>query len=511
MDEVFRFVRSRSAGLAQHPLMTWLREAPVDPAQRLLVLPVLAPFALGYPSVCTQALRPAARDDDLARAIRVHARAAAAHARLFLADWDALGLDGHLGWQAGDLLWWLWLAPDTASVRAAWARMLALPAADGGDPLLRCAWLETARACAGVFFAAAGPLALEHSARTGLARRYPSSACHAPGGPGYAQAGAVFQAQRFGRWRREEATGLAAEVCGIFGTVFDAILEYGAAYPAARQVPQRPRPAPPAASAWPLPHRQRQGRPVNTAAQCLLDARRARTAHHPLWQWLSSSPEAETAGRLAVLLPQWAPGVMGHAGVLQLLHPTTPPAAEAGAGRAWAERLAGRDAAFLSDWDTLGVDQRLGWAARDMLHWLYVDPRTDLHRRCLATVTQLAASHVTPLARMWLLEALETSRGACTAAAADAVWRAERALQAPLAFFSGRWDSPAPNGGGFRQQPLSPDEHTQVLAIVSAVFDAVDSQLDLDLSAAQARLDRPVPPQARETAGDIRPGAVPLS
>src|ERR1039457_3432678 len=105
-----------------------------------------------------------------------------------------------------------------------------------------------------------------------------------------------------------------------------------------------------------------------------------------------------------------------------------------------------------------GLDERPGWTASQALHWLYVDPRLDAHRRTMAQAARMAAGCVSPLARMWLLEALETSGQAWFAAAMEPAEDVERGTGGRLDYLAGRCEITSPDDGRFRQQRLSTPE-----------------------------------------------------
>jgi hypothetical protein len=474
MDLVFRFVADRAAALNGHPFLCWARYADVSLDQRLAVLTVLAPFAMGYQDACTWARRYRSPRDDLETAINLRAAEGAAHAGFFLEDWAALGLDEVLGLRASDVLWWLFIAPETATIRRASTQMLAMPAADAGDPLLRAAWTEAIEACTAILFAALAPLAAELADRTG--RQYPYM-----GGGGLVHQGgrlaSVFAGQKLSGKKRARAIDLAARMFSLFEAVFDSVLEYGAGYPAARQALRRPRFPALARPDRPRPRRLLELAPVNPAAQSLLDHRRERTARHPLYQWLSSSEPPGPAAKLTLLVPDRAVTIMRYGEVLQVLC-GQPATGQAATLYSWAGELAGRGAVFLADWAALGVDEQLGWTASQTLRWLYMNPHSDRPRRNMATFIRLAASCRSPLVRLWLLVALEASSEPWFAATRPLALTAEREQGIELDYLSGRCEGPGPVDASFRQARLTACELGQVLNVIRLVFDAVDKQLE---------------------------------
>jgi hypothetical protein len=483
MESVFRFVSDGAAELGRHPFFTWVRESPVPLRQRLAFLPALAPFAMGYRDVCTLALPYPAEQDDFQRAINLHAAEDATHSGLFLEDWAALDLDGQLGWGAGDVLWWLFAAGETAAARRAGTRLYALAVADGGDPLLRAAWSEAIEACGAVFFRVLAPLADE---LVDPACRYLGS-YHLARESGHIESHDLFADCELAPERRELAIGFAAEVLGLFGALFDSLLQYVLAYTSQGRFPRRPAAGTRARLELPGVGRQPCDLSGSPVIGQILGSRRRQTERHPLYQWLAASAGPSAQARLSAVVPEWALGIMGYPEVLHVLSdaaggPVSGAVPGAVPVRAWADSLAWHGEAFLADWDALNLDQRLGLTASQALHWLYLDPRTDAHRRNLAAFIRLAASCVSPLARMWLLEALEASGDAWFTATSALAVRAERDLGKPLDYLAGRCESPSPDRGGFASAPLRRAEEEQVASAITTVFDAVDEQLDLTLA-----------------------------
>jgi hypothetical protein len=223
---------------------------------------------------------------------------------------------------------------------------------------------------------------------------------------------------------------------------------------------------------------------VNATVQCLLDSRRERTARHPFYQWLRTSCDTAPANRLALPLRDWTAGLMGYRDLclhaLRYRH-------DVGLARevnAWAAQLSGHSAVLLADWDALGMNQRLGWTASETLRWVYLDPHTDAHRRNMARFTHLAANCASPLLRLWLMEALEASGEAWFATTAGLAAEAEQLHGIRLDYLAGRREGPGPDGGRFRQQPLSPQACDQAMEMITVVFDAVDEQLSSSLDCA---------------------------
>ena len=476
MERVFRLISDGAADLARHPLFTWLRAAPVPLGNRLAVLPALAPFAMGYKDVCTWALTYDNPQGALQQAINAHAAEDATHSALYVENWRALGLDEATGWGTADILWWMFAAAETDSARRAGTDLMAMPAADGGDPLLRAAWAEAVEAAGAVFFGVIAPLAEQYRAQTGTDSRYLGS-YHLAREGGHVGEHDLFTRCTLTPDRLKLAAGLADQVLGLFRDLFDSLLRYGVTYAGPGRFPSR-FPGRPAADALgpaglPCPGRAGAAAP-SPLIQSALDEHTRRGAGHPLYRWLGS-PEGGTAeARLSVLVPDWAVGIMGYPEVLRLLAGPRDDAAV----RAWTASLAWHGAAFLTDWDELELDSHPARTASGALEWLYLEPHTDVHRRNMATFTQLAAGCRTPMERSWLLEILEASGDPWFAVTSALAAEAETDPGPRLNYLAGRLETPPPGGGAFLRGPLTAAEEHRIAAMVAPVFGAVDRQLD---------------------------------
>jgi hypothetical protein len=94
----------------------------------------------------------------------------------------------------------------------------------------------------------------ELSDRTGRTYRYLSSPRPA-GHQGCGDDMAMFAAHKLSHCKRARARAQARGICDLFEPIFDSILDYGTAYPAAAQTSHRPRALALAGAPLPLPQR----------------------------------------------------------------------------------------------------------------------------------------------------------------------------------------------------------------------------------------------------------------
>lgn len=474
MQSVFDFVRDGAAKLEQHPLAAWLRDAPEPAARRLMILPALAPLAMGLRDVSLWGQLYDQPQGELQEALTAHAFENAAQSRLFLSDWRALDVDSVSGWRAGDVLWWIFAAPGTAAARKTVTGLLTMAAADGGDPLLRAAWTEAVEAASDVLFAAAALPADEYLRQTGtellyLGRQPPDQ------GSGQADGRDLFTSRTLPPDQLALATTLAGRVLGLFGRLFDALLHYAVSCAAAGWVPTRPAAAGERTTVLPCPGRTAAGAAGNPLIQSRLKQEMSRISVHPLYRWLGSPAHGTGTAQLSALVPDWAVTVMGYPEVLRVL--AGAPAAW-GSLRAWADSLHWHGEAFLADWDALGLDDHLGLAASQVLEWLYLDPHTDAHRRGTAVWTRMAAACRTPMERLWLLEIMEASGDSWFRATAGPAEQAEASSGVRLDYLAGRWETPPPGGAAILSGRVTQEEEARIADMIPLVANTVRARLN---------------------------------
>jgi hypothetical protein len=169
MKHVVRRIRARVAELSKNPLLGWLGETAVSPADRLVFLPMSIDFIMGFRDFNRYFITYEKPNDELENALNEHAREDETHSALMLQDWASLGMDERLGWSPRDLYWWMTCDRTQPSRRAdfdltylAWANP---------DPMLRFAIIESMEAAGNLFFRRTVPLADALEQATG--KRFP--------------------------------------------------------------------------------------------------------------------------------------------------------------------------------------------------------------------------------------------------------------------------------------------------------------------------------------------------
>jgi hypothetical protein len=491
----------RRARLAEHPFFDWVASGEVPLRHRLEFLPALVNFSMGFRDVNICVLRYRAAAAPWERAINAHTFEDQTHSRLYLEDWERLCLDERLGWRASDTLWWLFLADANETARRHGVHFFSMGVADGGDPVLRFVQTEVIETCGNVFFEAVAPVATAVTACTGPEYRY-LGPYHLARETGHVDTEGAFADVVLDEVRRRRALDLANAMFDVFEEMFDRFLRYAGAHVASGEPPRWDRLAVPPCGAVPTggaavagpgccPRTDGSVSPAQAPIQALLDERRARTARHPFYHWLSVRRDLSAAQALRRFLPMWAMDIMGYRDLnCYALRYARPGDALARAVNSWTDDLGTHSVLYLHDWVALRLDELLGWTAGDTLRFCFLDPQMDVHRRNLAGFTRLAAAHPDPVLRLWLMHALESSGDAFFHHTRRLATEVEATGGVRLDYLAGRHEvahRPRVTRGEpvtFKDAPLGPDGRDIALHLVEVVFDAVDEQLDVSLEVA---------------------------
>ena len=496
MKDILGYIETRIAELDRHPLFGWLADDKTPLKDRLQILPSIATVAIGFRDVNKWVLRYPTATTDLERGINIHTFEDQTHSRLFMVDWRRLGLDVNLGWQASDTLWWLFLAEANEVNRRHGSYFLALPAADGNDPLLRFAHAEVAEMCArDLFFKHASRVAQTLADETGVECLYLGQHHIDAEGEG---AEGLFETQVLDGPRRERAQQLVDIMFGVFTEIFDSMLSYAETFVATGDRPRRHAvlPAAPLAGAPATGGDRGVGlldgpvHPTQQKLAALLRERVEGAGRHPLRTWLNHrGPRLSAEQALRRFFPMWAVDVMGtHDLVEYTLRYPEPGDGEQAALNGWASALAARSAAYLEDWRVLQLDERLGWAASETFEFCYLDRLMDTFRHNRIRLIELASVRTEPLVRLWLLAALDAAAEVFSTATGTVAAEAERNLGGRLDYLSGRYRARTPAElselARLAEQPMTADQCAAASQIIETVFGAFDEQLDISLDVA---------------------------
>ncbi|OBK12234.1 hypothetical protein [Mycobacterium asiaticum] len=166
-SELIRHIEERKAKLRAHPFYDWLRDDEHSPTDKLrLFIPMWVTDILGYRDLTKYAMtyaQPSSAEED---AVNGWASRLSEHSKLFLSDWEALGLDQVLDHTASDALEWLFLDSDMDLHRQNMIEFAKI-ALRHRDPVLRWWMLVALESTGEEFFAQTRPLALAAEEETG--------------------------------------------------------------------------------------------------------------------------------------------------------------------------------------------------------------------------------------------------------------------------------------------------------------------------------------------------------
>ncbi len=492
MQAVTELRDARQAALQEHPFFAWLRSGGVPLDRRLDFAPAAALFIMQFRDMNLWALSYPEPRNEYEWVITRGTFEDRQHSRMFVDDWRSLGLDERLGWRASDMLWWLFVSDQQELMRRSGMDFLRFAVADGGNPLIRFAHSEAGEATGHVFLSQSAPIAAALAKATGRDYRYFGS-YHLERESGHvANTEGLFEVRVLDEPDRAAALRASAGMFDLFEAIFTCWLDYARRYVETGSTPVRPdvavyhRGVPPV----PLDLGPLYDDPLTARVAWTLDARRARAAAHPFYRWLQADDGISPCERLCRFVPLWTMDILGYRDLARyaLTYPDPQGEAEHVINR-WAAELAAHSGLFLRDWDSLALDERLGFTASDTLEFAFLDPDLDAHRQHLIEFAKLAMRYPHPALRWWLMTALETTGEAffaCTRPLAEAV---ERETGARLDYLAER-HCVGPAASHARParppEPLRPEDEHIAIALINTVFDAMEGNLTRSCAAARA-------------------------
>ncbi|MGH3827489.1 MAG: hypothetical protein ACRDQX_10000 [Pseudonocardiaceae bacterium] len=494
MKDVISLRDSRQAKIGRHPFFAWLHDDRVPIEDRLKFAPMGAFFIMQFRDMNRWVLRfPQARDE-FEWIINLGTREDERHSRMFLEDWRKLDINGHLHWQASDMLWWLFLSPGQEIFRRSGIEFISLAVEDGGDALIRFGHSEAGEAAGHVFLSNTAEVAASLTDKIGLTYRY-FGPYHLNLESGHvANTEGAFEEAVLDTDRRARSQELCGRMFDIFERIFDGFLHYAKTYVETKTPPQRPTEPTRVPVGWaapPLKIKPADERDGEVA--CRLLQRKAQVATHPFYAWVRADNGLSALRKLRRFIPMWVMDIFGYRDLNKYAMTYPNPADSAQwAINTWAERLSAHSGLFLSDWDALGLDELLGYSASDTLEFLFLDPDMDVHREHMIEFAKLALRHRDPAVRWWMLAALESTGEQFFAHTQPLAAAVERENGVRLDYLSGRHDPPekGTNTGGERDgappAPLSAHARDSALTVVDRVFDSMEDQLWRSLAVARA-------------------------
>jgi hypothetical protein len=502
MKEFKKLKAERWEKIRSHPFFDWVHSGAAPLQDKLLIAPIMAVFVMNFRDASRYFIRFQKPRNRFEEAINYGTREDETHSRLFIEDWSKIGLDERLGWRAGDVWWWLFLAEQNEPFRYYVLEFARLDVEDDGDPLVRFTHSEAGEAAGNAFFFHYAQVTAELDAKTGVKHRYFGSH-HLEREPGYILGSTgVFDEEVLDDEQRPLSMRLANRMFDLFEAVHDRFLEYAHSHIDAGILPARPRGAAPAPVSGPS-GRERPSYEVELESPMALyhadvlrviSERKERAAGHPFYAWLRDESSLGAREKLARFLPMWVPDIMGYRDLNRyVVRYPTPRSPQEERINEWCDDLEKHSALFLNDWDALGMDDLLGWKSKETLKFLFLDPQIEIHRKNLTSFVRLAMSHDKPKLRFWFLAALEASGHAFfeNMKRLASVVEAERGVR--LDYLCDRHElshapreRPAEPAAVVTSERLTIAERDIAIGMVETIFDAVEEQLTISLDVAKS-------------------------
>ena len=500
MREVTARLDERTRQLRDHAFFSWLNDASCPLHQRFAFSPVLVEFIMGFSDMNKWFLSYPDPQTPFHEEINEHTLEDRTHSRWFVEDWIKLDFNGQLGWSAGDTLWWWFLCKETELVRRLAMETLELTV-QHEDPLERFAMMQAIEACGDVFFGNTVEIAKQLGRQTGLEYRYYGH-FHRARETGHLHADEdLFTTSVLRDDQRRRALHLVNRMFDMFVEELDCLLGYArrateapAETRAALEREQRTMRSLPATDREPAPAlAETHFEPSQSKLVALYTARSRALSNHPLMAWLREDSGATASQKLRQFVPLWAIDVLGYGDFNRyILRYPEPQTREQQVINAWTEQLASHSSLYWRDWSALGVDEFLRWRPDQVISYYFLGQHTEVHRRNMAKVKIRAVSRPEPIARFWLMSALEAGRDALFDAVLPLAKRSERESGVCLDYWARRRLSASADGGArealglFSASTLARESEEPLIEALNTVFDNFEAQFSLSLSVAQS-------------------------
>ena len=503
MRQVMQVVDEWRERIEDHPLHRWLvaTDDGVAPEDKLWFSLYFTNFIMYFRELNLYHISYGRyRDADPQRAaLSAHADEDMTHSRLFMRDFKTLGWDDLLGWRPSEVFHWLFSSPVNEALRRRTTAITKLYI-EAQEPAVRYAVVEAVEACGNALFRHTKELADRYTARTGRELIYWGEH-HLARETGHAvedDAEGEFETLELTPAQRDAAIRRVVRAFELIDEqnsdmlrlAQETLSQGGFAARRARYAPPAHVPAVDGVEPfdyhfWPAdPHPSQQ--PVHEAL-----GRCVRRVHSSGALSFFDPGEVtdieETLARLRLALLFIATDTTGTPTVYRYMvpypHPTD--AAQRAVNRL-AQRFGRRAAMLYVDWNSLDLDERLGWPVSRTLEFIYLDRATETHRDLRAVITHHIDVTTDPVLRYWTIVALK----ALTATYAEAIGalaaRAEKELGRPLPYLSLKLNpeppdlEPDPEADAVRFETLPIDEETarRAVALVEEIHAAVQRRLD---------------------------------
>ncbi|TKD05028.1 hypothetical protein [Polyangium fumosum] len=502
MKEFMKLKAARWERILSHPFFDWLHSDAVPLEDKVLIAPIMTVFVMNFRDASRYFIRFPKPRNRFEEALNGGTREDETHSRLFLEDWSKMKLDERLGFRASDMLWWLFLSKENERFRYFVLEFGRLDVEDAGDPLVRFTHSEAGEAAGNAFFHHMAKVTSEIEAKTGLRYIYYGNH-HLDREPGFVWGSkGVFDDEVLDEQQRPLAMRLSNRMFDLFEQVHDCFLDYGRTFMEPGVLPKRPRAEEITPRAASVP-RERPSYEVELEQPMALyhedvlrviEERKAQAARHPFYAWLREETSVSPREKLMRLLPLWVPDIMGYRDLnryaVRYPEPRTPKERRI---NEWCDDLETHSALFLNDWQALGMDEVLGWKAKDTLKFLFLDPQVETHRKNLATFAKLAMGHRDPAMLFWFVAALEASGHAFFENVKRLAEVVEKEHGIRLDYLCDRHDvahgargERLPRSAFITSERITTAERDVAIGMVDTIFDALEEHLTISLDAARS-------------------------
>jgi hypothetical protein len=485
--------------IEHHPLHTWLvtPEENVRPEQKLWFALYFTNFIMYFRELNMYhiSFREDRKLDRQREAISAHADEDMTHSRMFMRDLRTLGWDEMLGWRPCEIYHWLFLSEVNEQLRRRTTQITKL-VIEAEDPAVRFAVVESIEACGNALFRHTTKLANEYTAATGKELIYWGD-FHLARESGHAVEDDAFENAELTEQQREAARRRAIRIFELIDeqnsdmlrlaqeTISQGGFEYRRAIQAAppKWLPTIPGPEVFDFNFWPDTDAHPSQRAVQQVWRRCRQA--LRNSEHMKFFTADTLDEAIAKMRFAVLYS--ATDTCGTPTVYKYMLPYPIPVnAQQRAINRLSKRFGRRAAMLFVDWQSLGLDECLGWSVSRTLNFIYLDRATDSHRDTRAIITHHIDVTLEPVLRYWTiatLKGLTETYASATGHLADWVVR-ETGMDLPYMTLRLRPDAvqleddPEADGIQFWRLPVSEATAQQGIALVTGIYEQILARLD---------------------------------
>ena len=485
--------------IEDHPLHRWLvtPEESVRPEQKLWFALYFTNFIMYFRELNLYHIsyREDRGLDRQREAISAHADEDMTHSRMFMRDLRTLGWDELLGWRPSELYYWLFLSEVNESLRRRVTQITKL-VIEAEHPAVRFAVVESIEACGNALFRHTNELASAYTEATGKELIY-WGAFHLARETGHAVDDDAFEHAELTDEQREAARRRAIRIFELIDeqnsdmlrlaqeTLSQGGFGYRRAIHAAPPtwLPTIPGPEVFDFNFWPDTDAHPSQREVQRTWRHCRAA--LRDSEHMKFFTAGTLEEAKAKLRFAVLYS--ATDTCGTPTVYKYMLPYPIPVnAQQRAINRLSKRFGRRAAMLFVDWQSLDLDEHLGWPVSRTLEFIYLDRATDSHRDTRAIITHHIDVTFEPVLRYWTiatLKGLTETYASATGHLADWV-AAETGLDLPYMTLRLRPDAvqleddPEAEDIQFWRLPVTEETAQHGIALVTGIYEQILARLD---------------------------------